>query len=124
MSHQNAVVWVDIPVGNLDRAIAFYEKVLGAPVEKQSRDGHDFGLLPQAGEGVSASLSVCKDNEPCTKGPLIYISVEGRLDAALETVAREGGEILQGRHAIGPWGYAAVITDSEGNRVALHSYGE
>jgi predicted enzyme related to lactoylglutathione lyase len=32
----NRFVWVDIPVLNLERPMAFYAKVLGAPVTRES----------------------------------------------------------------------------------------
>ena len=32
-----------------------------------------------------------------------------------------GGEVMQPKHQIGPYGYRAVVIDSEGNRIALHS---
>jgi hypothetical protein len=41
-----------------------------------------------------------------------------RADAA---VVPNGGKVLQPKHPIGPHGFRAVILDSEGNRVALHS---
>ena len=54
-------------------------------------------------------------------GPLIYLSVEGRLDDAVKAVTSSGGKVLQEKHQIGPHGFRAVIVDSEGNRLALHS---
>ena len=42
----NSVVWVDIPVVELDRAIRFYSGVLGREVQKQEYPGMAIGLLP------------------------------------------------------------------------------
>jgi predicted enzyme related to lactoylglutathione lyase len=33
------ILWVDIPVVDMDRAIPFYSKVLGAKVDKQGGEG-------------------------------------------------------------------------------------
>jgi predicted enzyme related to lactoylglutathione lyase len=52
---------------------------------------------------------------------MIYLNANGRLDDAIAAVAAHGGKILKPKHAIGPYGLRAVILDSEGNRVALHS---
>ena len=113
--------WTDIPVIDLDRAIAFYTAVLGAPVTKEEgQPGSEFGLLPHD-DNASGCLTVCGDNQPSLTGPLIYLSVDGRLDAAVEAVIAHGGQIVQARHEIGAYGYRAVIVDSEGNRIALHS---
>lgn len=49
----NRIVWVDIPVLNLERAMAFYSKLLGAPVTKEGGPGFEFGLLPHAGNRIA-----------------------------------------------------------------------
>jgi len=119
MTHQ--IVWCDIPVKDLDRAIKFYSAVLGVKVEKQSMPGCVFGLLPHANENVSGCLVELDDAKPSADGPLIYLNCEGRLDAAIATVVKSGGKVLKPKHQIGPYGFRAIILDSEGNRVALHA---
>jgi predicted enzyme related to lactoylglutathione lyase len=61
------------------------------------------------------------DNQPSLTGPLIYLSVDGRLNQAVAAVAAQGGTVQVPPHPIGTYGYRAVIVDSEGNRIALHS---
>lgn len=113
--------WTDIPVINLDRAITFYSAVLGAPVTKEEgQPGVVFGLLPHD-DNTSGCLTVGSDNQPSLNGPLIYLSVDGRLDAAVAAVTANGGQVQKPPHQIGPYGWRAVIIDSEGNRLALHS---
>jgi hypothetical protein len=113
--------WTDIPVIDLDRAIAFYAAVLGAPVTRETGGlGVEFGLLPHD-DNTSGCLTVGGDNQPSLNGPLIYLSVDGRLDAAVAAVLANNGIVQQAPHQIGPYGYRAVVIDSEGNRIALHS---
>ncbi len=121
MSQNNTFCWTDIPVTNLDRAIKFYAAVLGKPVHKESAPGFEFGLLPHADQNVSGCLCKVEDNQPSERGPLVYLSVEGRLDHAVQAVQKNGGTVLKEKHPIGPHGFRAVIRDSEGNRIALHS---
>jgi predicted enzyme related to lactoylglutathione lyase len=64
---------------------------------------------------------VNKDHAPSTQGPLIYLNCAGRLEAAETAVVPNGGKVLEPGHQIGPYGHRAVVLDSEGNRVALHS---
>jgi len=52
---------------------------------------------------------------------MIYLNADGRLNDALATVAVNGGKIIQPKQPIGPFGFRAIIIDSEGNRVALQS---
>jgi hypothetical protein len=120
MAHR--IVWVDIPVANLDRAIAFYSAVLGYPITKEGGPGFVFGLLPHAGDDVAGCLvEPGEDNAPSRVGPLVYLNAEGRLAQAVEAVTAHGGQVLQAVHPIGPHGYRAIVVDSEGNRVALHA---
>jgi hypothetical protein len=120
----HTLCWTDIPVTDLNRAIAFYSAVLGSPVSKETMPGFEFGLLPHTKDNVSGCLAKADDNEPSKNGPLIYLSAEGRLDAAIAEVTKGGGSVMKPKHPIGPYGFRAVIIDSEGNRIALHSQKE
>jgi predicted enzyme related to lactoylglutathione lyase len=117
----NQVVWFDVPVLDLDRAIRFYSAVLGAPVTKESMPGMSIGMLPHEKETVGGCLHQADDNQPSNHGPLLYLNAQGRLDQAIAAVELNGGKVLQPKHSIGPYGSRAIILDSEGNRLALHS---
>ena len=117
----NQIVWCDIPAKDLDRAIRFYSAVLARPVTKQSFPGMTFGLLPDADSSVSGCVVATEEAKPSADGPLIYLNCDGRLDAAIAAVEAEGGKMLKPKHQIGPHGFRAIVLDSEGNRVALHS---
>jgi len=122
----DTLCWTDIPVTNLDRAIKFYSAVLGKEVRRLSESRMEYGLLPHEEQNASGCLVVRGDsggvdNRPSANGPLIYLSVEGRLDEAVETARKNGGKVLRARQKIGERGFRAVIIDSEGNRIALHT---
>jgi len=117
----NQIVWCDIPVVNLERAIKFYSAVLGAEVKKQEFPGMAIGILPHNDGQVGGSLIASDTEKPSDKGVMVYLNVSGRLDNAIASVAANGGKVLQAKHPIGPFGFRAIILDSEGNRVALHS---
>ena len=119
----NQIVWCDIPVLDLNRAVKFYSAVLGAEVKKQEFPGMMIGILPHNDGEVGGCLltSTSHDDKPSDQGPLIYLNANNRLDEAIEAVIPNGGKVLKAKHLIGPYGSRAIILDSEGNRVALHS---
>jgi predicted enzyme related to lactoylglutathione lyase len=122
----DTLCWTDIPVTNLDRAIKFYSAVLGKEVSKMSESGFEYGLLPHEEQNASGCLcvsgdSVGNENQSSQTGPLIYLSVEGRLNDAVKATRANGGKVLEEKQQIGPHGVRAMIIDSEGNRIALHS---
>jgi uncharacterized protein len=119
----NQVVWCDIPVLDLDRAIGFYSAVLGAPIQKQECEGTNFAVLPRAGEdAVSGCLTPAREgSQPSQQGALVYLNCQGRLDQAIAAVKSKGGRVLETKRQIGPYGFRAIVLDSEGNRIALHS---
>ncbi len=117
----NQIVWCDIPVLDLDRAVKFYSTVLGQSVKKQEFPGMTIGILPHNDGEVGACLFTSDEEKPSEKGTMIYLNANGRLDDAIAAVASNGGKVVKPKHSIGPFGFRAVVIDSEGNRVALHS---
>ncbi len=69
MFMQNQFVWVDIPVSDLDRAIAFYSAVLGEKLKKESAQDFVFGVFPHADysyirtNGAKCSYVLCTDKD-------------------------------------------------------------
>jgi predicted enzyme related to lactoylglutathione lyase len=117
----NQIVWCDIPVVDLERAVTFYSAVLGAEVGKRQFPDGMVGILPHGDGEVGACLLPVHREKPPETGALIYLNANGRLDEAVAAVEPNGGKIIEPKHAIGPFGFRAIVADSEGNRIALHS---
>ncbi|HZI51725.1 MAG TPA: VOC family protein [Terriglobia bacterium] len=121
-SARHQVVWFDIPVRDIDRAVRFYSAVLGIPLKKeQAGPGAAIAALPHAEGSVGGSLVQNMDAKPSESGPLLYLNADGRLDDALMAVESHGGKVLAEKHSIAPFGFRAIVVDCEGNRIALHS---
>ena len=118
-SKHNRAVWFDIPVTNLDRAAAFYSAVLGVRVDKETFGDSSIGVI-EHGQGNGGCL-VKDEAEITTGGILLYLNVDGRIRDAVSKVVPHGGTVVKPTHSIGPHGFRAIVVDSEGNRVALHS---
>jgi hypothetical protein len=118
-SKHNRVVWFDLPVADLDRAAAFYRAVLGVRVDKQQFEQFKFCVVEHdVGNG---GCLVLEPDHVTQAGILVYMNVDGRIRDAMAKVRANGGKVLQDVHAIGPHGFRAIVLDSEGNRIALHS---
>ena len=115
------IVWFDVPVLDLDRAVRFYSAVLNAEVKREDVDGMALGMLPTPEGGQMGCLCVVEGFKPSADGIMIYFGVNGRLKDAVAAVRANGGTVQTDVHSIGPYGFRAEVLDSEGNCIALHS---
>jgi len=119
-SRHNRAVWFDIPVSDLARASSFYAAVLDIAVHPVSAEGFTFAVLDHD-EGNGGCLVPKAGEVSATHGILLYMNAEGRIRDAVAKVGAAGGKVLEDVHTIGPHGCRAIVLDSEGNRIALHS---
>ncbi len=122
----NVVGWFEIPVSDMERAIKFYEQVFGFKLERNQMEPLDMAWFPWATDGLGSpgSLVYLPDfYKPSDNGTLVYFTAHsGDLANELSRVEKAGGKVLQGKKQISEeYGFMALITDSEGNRIALHS---
>lgn len=118
-SAHNRLVWFDLPVADLDRSAAFYRAVLGIKVHKETFGDQAFCVLDH--EDGNGGCLVLEPENVSRAGTLCYLNVDGRIRDAVAQVGKHGGQVIEPIHPIGPHGCRAVVIDSEGNRVALHS---
>jgi predicted enzyme related to lactoylglutathione lyase len=118
------VVWFEIPVNDMQRAMAFYSELFQVELEAQDFGEVEMAFIPMGDgtKGAGGSLIKAGDHyTPSHKGTLIYFSCED-VDNELSRLEDAGGEILQPKTQISPeYGYMAMFEDTEGNRIALHS---
>jgi predicted enzyme related to lactoylglutathione lyase len=89
MAH--TIGWVDIPVHDLDRATAFYSRILGKTLSTEGDGAFKMTVFPHGDGDVAGCLYV--DDAVGTTGPLIYFSVDGRLADAVRE-AEDGGAVI------------------------------
>jgi predicted enzyme related to lactoylglutathione lyase len=118
-TQNNRAVWFDIPVADLDRAVNFYRAVLGVRINKETVGDFSLGILEH--DGGTGGCLVLNKEEITGGGVLLYLNVNGRIRDAVSKVVPNGGSLIQDTHSLGPHGFRAVVLDSEGNRIALHS---
>jgi len=116
----NTIVWADIPVTDLGRAVKFYGAVLQAEIRTMP-EMEGVALLPGEQGDVSADLALTENSKPGTEGTTIYLNSYGDPEGMLERAAAAGGKVLMAAKDMGPMiGSLGFFLDSEGNRIGVH----
>ncbi len=125
----NALNWFEIPVSDFDRAKKFYEALFSyqMPESVMGASRMGFFLYDFQNGKIGGAIVYNRDfYRPSDKGSLIYLNCQPDLQLVLDRVDSAGGKILNPKALISTeqnLGYWALIKDTEGNRVALHSMG-
>lgn len=115
----NLVAHVEIPVTDMDRAVAFYTTVFATDLERQTIDGYDMALFPASeGQGATAALAKGDVYRPSKEGAIVYLRVAD-IRATVARAEAAGGSVLYPVKDVGEFGLVGEIADSEGNRIAL-----
>ncbi|AZZ97834.1 VOC family protein [Pseudoalteromonas sp. R3] len=122
MPQNNPVGYFEIPVTDLDRAMAFYHAVFGFQFEHAVIDGHDMALFPSNDQatGITGALVTGDSYVPSKAGARLYFHTDD-IDATLAKVLSLGGKTLYPKTSICGFGWVAEFEDSEGNCIALHA---
>ena len=119
---KNAINWFEIPVVDLDRARKFYSEVLSITLQTMDFGQLKMAAFPTDGTGVSGALCQGEWYKPGRDGVVVYLNAGDDLSVPLAKVEAAGGAVIMAKKQISEeYGFMAMITDSEGNRVALHS---
>jgi len=119
---KNVITWFEIPVKNIYRARDFYSTIFRVDIEILEVEDVYMAFLPHEAGGVGGAIVESPENEPSDKGVLPYLNGGDDLRTVLERVEAAGGIIIQKRTQISErHGFMAIFSDTEGNRIALHS---
>src|SRR5258706_16357988 len=86
----NALDWFEIPVRDLARAQAFYEKLLAVPLRREIIGESSLAVFSYGESGVGGCLIA---GEPNLAGTLVYLNAAPSLDAVLARVEAAGGRV-------------------------------
>ncbi len=119
---KNAITWFDIPTENFSRAVKFYSDILGQEIRVDAFMKH--GFFPMDGkEGVGGNLiPPGPGDKPCANGIRVHLNCQGIIDEVIGRVEKAGGKVIAEKSKIGEMGWIALIVDTEGNTVGLHSF--
>jgi predicted enzyme related to lactoylglutathione lyase len=120
--------WIEIPVDDFDRAIAFYRAVFDlAEIPIYDEPPMRIALLLASEKDVRSpgvSLVASPTHRPGTSGAQInfHVDTHAALNIALKQVQVHGGMIDDDVVDMGDGVRYITVLDSEGNRIALSSY--
>jgi len=123
---QNPIGWFEIYVEDMERARAFYETMLQVTLEKlpdpaiSELEMWTFQPADMESYGATGALVKMDDMPAGANSTLVYFSCE---DCAAEQsrVEGAGGVVRQPKFPIGEHGFIAIVIDTEGNMIGLHS---
>ncbi|MFY0603533.1 MAG: VOC family protein [Flavobacteriaceae bacterium] len=124
---KNVVNWFEIPVTDYERAKKFYNEILEVEItdfhmpEKQMK----YGMFPydMEGGGIGGAIMQMEGCNPSMNGSTVYLNGGEDLNHVLSRIEKAGGTVIMPKMNIDENGFIAQFTDTEGNRVALHSMG-
>ena len=116
----NPVFHFEIPVTDIDRAIAFYQTVFEIELRRDTVDGYEMAFFPRDDNSPGASGALAKGDvyKPSYEGTIVYFDVTD-IDAVIARTVATGARIVLEKTDIGAAGFVGEIEDSEGNRIAL-----
>ncbi|MBB5410767.1 MULTISPECIES: VOC family protein [unclassified Paraburkholderia] len=116
------VAWFEIPSVDFDRAVRFYEAALDAPLNRQEIGGQPIAVFSYEEPATGGAIVHNPSMTPGVDGITVYLNALPTVDAALARIERAGGKtdgpVIKLPQDIG---YIAFFTDTEGNRLGLHS---
>ena len=118
----NPVGWFEIYVQDMPRAKAFYERVFAIQLTRLESPGIEMWAFPMVENAGGAPGALVK-MDGCPSGgnsTIVYFSCA---DCAVEEkrASENGGRTFKEKFSIGPYGFIALVADTEGNMIGLHS---
>ena len=119
---RNPVGWFEIYVDDLAHAQTFYEKLFEVKLQALDSPVIKMMAFPMQGDlpGCTGALVKMQGGRPTGNAVIIYFSCA---DCAVHArrAAESGGKIFKEKFSIGNYGFIALIHDTEGNMIGLHS---
>ena len=114
----SAVVWAEIPVTDLPRAMGFYADVLGHPLMLDESGPNPMAMF--AHDQTAGTGGHLYPGKPAKggEGATVHLAVPGTVEAAMAICIKGGGAVVSPIITIPP-GRFAYATDPDGNSIGL-----
>lgn len=120
---QSAINWFEIPATDFDRAVRFYSEIYAFDMPTRDMGHIQMGFFQhEPGTGTGGAVVSGEGCTPSQDGSKLYLNGGTDLLTVLNRVEAAGGTIVAGKKQVAlEIGYIAIIVDTEGNRIYLHS---
>jgi predicted enzyme related to lactoylglutathione lyase len=135
-----AVVWIQIPAENIERAAAFYTKAFGFEFFFETLNGIPHAVFKENSSGkkpVNGALIEVAKKADHAQSTVLFFEATGRFEIIMQGIEQNGGKILVPKTLIkkklegnfgtipdtyidGKPGYFVHFLDSEGNKMGLY----
>lgn len=111
-----------IPTLDFDRAFLFYSSITLGLLVRAPHGPFPLAYFQYQNQSPRGHLFQAPSFKPSLDGVLLYFGVNTDIPTSLAQIESAGGQILLGATSLGPArGSWALFSDTEGNRLALHS---
>ncbi|MCC8088417.1 MAG: VOC family protein [Rikenellaceae bacterium] len=119
---EKLLAFFEIPAGDFERAVDFYETVLELKLSVTEREAEKMAFFPEENGKYPGAISFTNGFEPSKDGVLISLQVRS-MEETIARIETSGGRIVKSKTKIEAegMGFFALFSDSEGNTVGLYS---
>ena len=114
--------WFEIYVQDMVRARAFYDSVFATRLERLEGPDVEMWAFPMEPDrpGAPGALVKMEGFPSGGNSTIVYFTCS---DCAIEAkrASESGGKIFKDKFSIGQYGFIALVLDTEGNMIGLHS---
>jgi predicted enzyme related to lactoylglutathione lyase len=107
------IVHFEVPVGDADRASAFYGGLFGYEIGASVMEGFDYRMFQPADDQGGAIMP----SDKAGSGLIVYLDTDD-IDASVAQVRQLGGS-AEDKQPVPTHGWFAPCTDTEGNSFSL-----
>ena len=127
MKPENPVVWFEIYVDDLTRAQKFYENVFKFQMNEMPIPdvGEEMEMLffpadMESKNRASGALVKMEGFSAGNNSTIVYFMSD---DCSIEEsrVENAGGKVFKSKMSLGDYGFMALVSDTEGNMIGIHS---
>lgn len=121
---RNVVGWFELYVQDMERAKAFYQNTFQVALERLESPGVELWAFPSPmgmdTPGCPGALVKMEGKDSGVGGTIVYFSCK---DCAVEAsrAVQNGGQVHKEKMSIGQYGFIALVLDTEGNMIGIHS---